>query len=365
MDQLLAKLDKLLSELDAQIAVQKNFPHEQQVKDRKKEINDLKVDISLPGADPTGKIPMKDGKVDKETWEKKSDQDKRDLWDKLDIAFTDLRCLNQDRLCVGRWYFLIFALLLIVTAVSYHAVHRAPVGQFRLRPERAAAIWEAARKLELKLTEIKGKKDGDLSEAKADLDELKKLLWGGEAPMGEARLEKKGERPAEKKTESPAKQGEAPLPSETSLLLGAVSAEIERKDQGVHRTYQDFLKKLKADIESLSTAYFWTIPPWRWFELAWWAAMGCLVGLLFYIATNLGQGVFRPEEISMFWTELLIAPIVVPVVFFLFAFTDITGFIPSEASLTVQIGVAFIFGFAIRRTMGLLDTIKNRFFPTP
>ena len=75
MDQLLAKLDKLLRELDAQIAVQKNFPHEQQVKDRKKEIDGLKVDISLSGADPTGKIPMKDGKVDKE----KLDEAKKEI----------------------------------------------------------------------------------------------------------------------------------------------------------------------------------------------------------------------------------------------------------------------------------------------
>lgn len=67
----------------------------------------------------------------------------------------------------------------------------------------------------------------------------------------------------------------------------------------------------------------------------------------------------------MFVAECLIAPIAVTVVFFLFPFTDITSFVPSEASLTVNLGVAFILGFAIRRTMGLLDHIKKRFFPEP
>lgn len=66
----------------------------------------------------------------------------------------------------------------------------------------------------------------------------------------------------------------------------------------------------------------------------------------------------------MCWAELLIAPIVVPVVFFLFAMTGITDFVPSQASVTVNIGVAFILGFAIRRTIGLLDIIKKRFFRT-
>jgi len=198
----------------------------------------------------------------------------------------------------------------------------------------------------LKLGERKAKKgEGKVSEVKSDLEPLKKNL---------------------EKLHSDTKDREPLiLPFETSRLLGTVSAEIEQNDPAVHQTYQDFLKKLKADLESFSTTYFWTTPPRRWFELAWWAAIGTLVGLLFYIAGSLSQGIFRPEEGFMFWAELLIAPIVVPVVFFLFAFTDITSFVPSEASLTVNIGIAFIFGFAIRRTVGLLDIIKKRFFPDP
>ena len=67
----------------------------------------------------------------------------------------------------------------------------------------------------------------------------------------------------------------------------------------------------------------------------------------------------------MFWAELLMAPVVVPVIFFLFTLSGMAEFVPSQSSITMNIGVAFIFGFAIRRTIGILDTIKKRFFPDP
>lgn len=81
-----------------------------------------------------------------------------------------------------------------------------------------------------------------------------------------------------------------PLPFETIKLLGAVSAELEANDPTVYVTYPTLIKHLSADLESLSTAYFWTLQPWRWLELALWATMGCLVGLLFYIAGVAGTG---------------------------------------------------------------------------
>jgi hypothetical protein len=60
-----------------------------------------------------------------------------------------------------------------------------------------------------------------------------------------------------------------------------------------------------------------------------------------------------------------VPPVVVLVIFFLFKLTGITGISPSETALSGNIGFAFIFGFAIRRTLGLLDTIKKRIFPDP
>jgi hypothetical protein len=352
IDSLLAKLEKVLGQLKARAAVLKKFPQEDRIKYWGTEVAGLKVDNTVAGAATQDKIPMKDGKVDKETWEKKPEQEKLELWERLDTAFKELRCFNQDELRLGRCYFLSFLILLVATAGIYHLLHKGWLRQSRLSPQETTEVWEQARVIELKLGEIKAKKgegkEGELkkvSEVKSDLEPLKKSL---------GKLQSKTQ-----------DRGPLTLPFETSRLLGTVSAEIEQNDPTVHQTYQDFLKKLKADLESFSTAYFWTSLPGRWFELAWWAAIGCLVGLLFYISGSLSQGIFRPEEGFMFWAELAIAPIVVPVVFFLFAFTDITSFVPSEVSLTVNVGIAFIFGFAIRRTVGLLDILKKRFFPDP
>lgn len=90
-----------------------------------------------------------------------------------------------------------------------------------------------------------------------------------------------------------------------------------------------------------------------------------LVGILFYVAGILSQGRFETENIAMFWTEIVIAPVVVVVIFFLFTLTGITGISPSETSLPGNVGFAFIFGFAIRRTLALLDNVKKRIFPEP
>jgi hypothetical protein len=101
----------------------------------------------------------------------------------------------------------------------------------------------------------------------------------------------------------------------------------------------------------------------RWVEIAWWAEIGVLVGILFHIASLLGEGGFESEDISMMWTEAAIAPVAVPVIFFVLTLTGITGVSPSETALTGNIGFAFVFGFAIRLTLGLFDTIKKRILP--
>jgi len=67
----------------------------------------------------------------------------------------------------------------------------------------------------------------------------------------------------------------------------------------------------------------------------------------------------------MFWTEIWITPLVVTVIFFLFSYTGITAIQPSATSITTELGLAFILGFAIRRTIGFLDIIKKRLFPDP
>jgi hypothetical protein len=63
--------------------------------------------------------------------------------------------------------------------------------------------------------------------------------------------------------------------------------------------------------------------------------------------------------------EIIITPPVVLIVFFLFPFTDIKTFTPSELSIYMTMGISFMLGFAIRRTVGLLDNIKRRLLPDP
>lgn len=442
IDNLLSKIEKILNDLKAQIESCNTFPHkmieywEDQIKKLKEKEKPKEGDVGgITGqtekaqpttpdkpatqdkkdADETLEILMKDGNVDQGAWDKKPDEEKRKIWDLLETAFRELRCLNQDSLQLGQCYFWKFAFLLALIVSVYlflHAnlvLHLVPyaIQQPRLTSERAAEIWEQARKIELQLAELKEKRrlaekseeekakssetSKDVQKAKPiekkpaaeakkptgddktvfdnrkqiiklqkqvieDIRCLKDLLDGRKCQPQEAKGAKD---PQETKPTS------LPFPFETSQLIGKVSAEAELDDPSIYATYQEFLKRLRADLESFSTAYFWTVPPWRWLELVFWAWMGCFVGLLFYMAGTLSQGIFKVEEVIMFWAEILIAPIVVLVVFFLFALSGITDFVPSEASVTVNIGVAFIFGFAIRRTVGLLDIIKKRFFPDP
>ena len=396
IDDVLGKIDTVIKDLKGQIAACNTFPHKEAVNKWEAQINEL-TGRTKPPTPPALLLIMKDGKVDPEEWNRKTDDEKQKAWNLLESAFTELRCINRDSLQVGYCYFYLFASLLVLLVIGYLVIHTEAIRiktQPNLSPQRTADIWIQARIIELRLSTLKEKRkfaeelDRDKPK-KAEPDDKK----GQPAPptdLENAQVKNRDERrkveseirnaiaclknlldgkecpsqPAEKSNEIKESKP-LPLPFETSQLLGQASAEAELDDPTMYATYQDFLKHLKADLESFSTAYFWTAQPWRWLELVFWAWMGCMVGLLFYIAGILGQGVFKVEEGPMLWAEILIAPTVVLVVFFLFDLTGIKDFVPNESSLTVNMGIAFIFGFAIRRTVGLLDIIKKRFFPDP
>jgi hypothetical protein len=432
VDELLAKIEKVLSQLTGKVDADY----------WKTKLKDLKVDIGTR-AGAKDKIPMKDGKVDKETWESKPKEEKLKLWEFIDTAFNELRYFNRNRLICGEVYFVMFLLLLLAILGIYHHLHTgwlelggklSPKLTMDLDPKETTPILEELRTVELKLGEAKAKKEkSGMSDVKKELDKLRRALenlksktpllslttsrlfgrfsaeveaeneaayqryraflkrlegdlkglsrdetmtiWKearkvelklGEAEAKKGKMKLSDVKPDVKELQSAIDKKEpVTFPFETARLLGVLSAEVNTNDLSAHQTVQDFSKKLRADLESFSTPYFWTTSPWRWYELFFWALIGCLVGLLFYIAGLLSQGVFNTEEVFMFWAELFIAPIVVLVVFFLFTFTGITSFTPSETSLTVSIGFAFILGFAVRRTIGLLDTLKKRIFPEP
>lgn len=358
VDGLLTKVDKILNQLKEQIATCANVLLKDRVDYCEKAVNEIK------GPD----LPMKDGKIDKDAWSKKPEGEQRKIWETLTLAHEELRCLNSDSLEKGKCYFVWFSILLVLVVGTYLGLHLRSfqdATQKPLTPEATLTIWNQARSIDLALIQLKEKRklaekpkppDQGLAGQQNLQDNNKDGTTELKVAITHALNGEKGLRDNLSKL---------PLPFETLSLLADATAEFVADDPTVYVTYPAVMKRLKADLESLSTAYFWTLQPWRWVELAFWAVIGCLVGLLFYIAGSLGQGIFRPEEGAMFVAEILIAPIVVSVVFFLFTMTGITDFTPSQASVTTNIGVAFIFGFAIRRTIGLLDLIKKRFFPDP
>lgn len=66
----------------------------------------------------------------------------------------------------------------------------------------------------------------------------------------------------------------------------------------------------------------------------------------------------------MFWADIAAAPIVVPAVFFLWKYASIT-ITADQSSTTVDLGIPFMLGFAIHRTIGILDFIKKNILPDP
>ena len=343
--QILGKIDVMLAQLDP------TSTHTVRLERIKRSMTELK---SAKVGQAVAELPMKDGALDRVGWDAKPEADRRAVWEKVSAIHDELRSLNAASLVSGRRYFALFSILFLLVVSGYLCVHRqagsSQVGA-GLPSVKIVETLNQARLIELKLAALKDRQNRKLSGAPAaSLEQELAVEWKAiQDQWVSAKHVLYG----------------IALPYETMRLMGMFSAESEAKDSSLFVTYQAFLKHLHADLESLSTSYFWTSHPWRWLELSLWASMGCLVGLLFYIAGLLGKGVFRPEEGTMFWAELLMAPVVVPVIFFLFTLSGMAEFIPSQSSITMNIGVAFIFGFAIRRTIGILDIIKKRFFPDP
>ena len=375
VEQILGKIDVMLAQLDA------TSTHTVRLERIKRSLTELK---SAKVGQAVAELPMKDGALDRVGWDAKPEADRRAVWEKVSAIHDELRSLNAASLVSGRRYFALFSILFLLVVSGYLCVHRQAVRDWVQPPltsHLSLAILHKARLIELQLASLKESQN-----------QKKKEITPPAPPVlsGQAQAPKAVEPPPMPAVSSPGQLlvpglkpdcnepqpacllkdlksvlYPLPLPYETIRLLGMASAELEAGDITVHVTYQNFLTHLQTDLESLSTSYFWTSHPWRWLELSLWASMGCLVGLLFYIAGLLGKGVFRPEEGTMFMAELLMAPVVVPVIFFLFTLSGISEFIPSQSSITMNIGIAFIFGFAIRRTIGILDIIKKRFFPDP
>ena len=286
------------------------------------------------------KVKPKEGMVDAAIWEHEDPEKKIDLHREIRGIARILRSLNRDELAVGKIYFCLFSLLLVALAAGYVYSHYKSPKTHIANETAVQVVAGVLNKMDTYISRLRAQ--APVQGATNDLPTLR-----GDLQKNLQELPRSS------------------LSFQTWRLLGNMQAEIDTNQIGTTSTFNDFRKKLELELENLYSGYFWDDIPRRWIEIACWAEFGTLVGLLFYVAGQLQSGSFQVADASMFWTEILIAPFVILTIFFLFTYTGIVSIDLAQLSMTVYLGFAFILGFAIRRTIGLLDTIKKRLFPEP
>jgi hypothetical protein len=290
-------------------------------------------------------LKFKNDTLDRDEWAMKDREKRQDIIAELDGFLTELTDLNLNELREGKGWFVGFVILFAIVVSCYLYLHTDSQRQEVNR----ADINKAANELstidleikELRSTKAKAQARNGTLEAK-DLDSAKHAVENFRATA--VKLE---------------------FSTSALELLGKVEAEVTKGEITETNTFADMSKTVSAELESFRSSFLRVGPAWRWIEIAFWAELGTLVGILFYIAGTLSDGYFLVAEITMFWTEIVISPIVVVAIFFLFNLTGITGISVQGTSITGIVGFAFIFGFAIRRTLGLFDNVKKRIFPEP
>jgi hypothetical protein len=149
-------------------------------------------------------------------------------------------------------------------------------------------------------------------------------------------------------------------------LLGTFNAAVKQQDAETGKqTLSELEIAVAQDLEDPPANYLWTSGPGKWLEFAFWAFFGVLVGLMYYVSTRLKVGLFDRQDCSTMAAEVLMAPIVACVVFFLLSETGITEISTAGESIFTILGFAFLLGYAIRRTVGVLDNLKKRILPEP
>ncbi len=290
----------------------------------------------------TKRIRLKNDALDSEDWDKKTENDKREAYLELVKIFQHLIVLNKNELRIGITTFFILLVLIFVGSIgAYLYLHI------------DSSRNDASSKKRINIESV--------FEIEKELSIIQSLV----GQLDKEETKKKFERSFFKITEHLINE---PLRSKITFDLkknfGMLAGEKEMGNVKLE-TFKGFRKILEAEIESINTKFFWLGTPGKWYEIAFWSFWGVIVGILFYIAGLIDSGIFLTEQIPMFLTEIVITPIVVIAIFFLFALTRLSNFIPSESSIYTILGISFILGFAIRRTVGLLDNIKKKIFPEP
>ncbi len=288
-----------------------------------------------------GKIKIANQALDTEDWDKKKDNKKRELYAELACIYKQLKASNTKDLILGLHLFVLILLLFIGSLGGYLYQHE------KMSPPKNSSNEEIIgtedliniqKEVNILFTSVKQSNIQNMEKIKGSLSEIESYL------------------------------SKEPLNSKSSYDLkknfGILIAGVETDGIAIEALI-DFSELLDAEIETINSTFFWRTTPKKWCEICFWAYCGVLVGILFYMASLLETGIFPKEIIPMILTEIIITPPVVLMIFFLFPITGLTNIIPSESSIHMSIGIAFVLGFAIRRTVGLLDTIKRRILPDP
>jgi hypothetical protein len=304
---------------------------QERVKDlRQDQVNRLAL-ITTTLDEVSKKIPLA-----KAAWDAKSEADQLEIESPLEDLFEELRYLNQEELRLGRGYFFVFFGLLIILLIIYGSLH---VWQ----------RWESMDNLKI-INAAKHLRTIEIN--------IKRAKANGKFPTEDLKHAADAVRELRETTKT------FTLSTTVWQLLGAVEGEVGMNEIPETDTPK-LTKAVLAELDSVTSTFLWNDQRKRWLEIAWWAEFGTLVGILFYIAGTFSEGWFSTAKTAMFWTEIVIAPLVVLAIFFLFSFSGITAISLQETSISGSAGFAFILGFSIRRTLGLLDTIKKRLLPDP
>ena len=289
------------------------------------------------------KALLKNGKFDGDSWKSKSGDEKTIAFREVQTFGDRLSNLNKRDVHDGRIVFAVTSVLLVASIALYVWLHwqgphepgTAPSAN-RIPPEQVIGMQKNLVRLGALAALKEQGPQSDSQPLKSSFDSLKVFV------VSHSRL----------------------LSSEVVQLTGTLEGRMELGE--LRSDMVDSLgRMLTAHVKSLDNRYFWFTDSRRWLEIAFWSLWGTLVGILFYLAVKLSAGIFDRHEIPEMVSEVIITPLVVITIFFMFNFSGLVAISLQESSVYQTLGFAFILGFAIRRTVGLLDMVKRRLLPEP
>jgi hypothetical protein len=325
-------------------------PHKQEDKKFSEVLNLLKDNFTELKA----LIKFKDNSLDKEDWDKKQEDEKIKIYMDLNSIFKTLTALNRCEILIGKLLFTVFAAIFITIIILYLFLHGKSIKKTDPTGIDSNAVVEIEKNFKIMEDQI----EPFSAESEGTAKDSKMIT-------GQKLFEDSFNKLKNTLTKEPLS---SKLSFKLKKTLGALEGEIsvnKIKKEKLKETLIELKKIVEVEIESLTTQFFWVNTPGKWYEITFWSLFGVLVGILYFIAGSLRKGILNISDITMMVAEIIITPPVVLIVFFLFPFTDIKTFTPSELSIYMTMGISFILGFAIRRTVGLLDNIKRRLLPDP